>query len=221
QLVAWCTRFTPHELRALGKRILAVVDPDTGNQADAQRLQEEERSARQKMRLTFKPQGDGTTRLTGLLPDASATRLKTYLDAYTSPRNPKNTPTGAGEADRIPYPRKLAHALCTLLEHLDPTQLPEHGGDATTLIITITLDDLRKELGTATILDGSDPALGPNLSAAEARRLACTAQIIPAVLGNHSEVLDLGRADRLYRPPQRKAIRLRDRRCRAQGCDHP
>ncbi|WP_344778643.1 DUF222 domain-containing protein, partial [Nocardioides panacisoli] len=42
QLVAWCTRFTPHELRALGKRILAVVDPDTGNQADAQRLQEEE-----------------------------------------------------------------------------------------------------------------------------------------------------------------------------------
>ncbi|WP_344777686.1 HNH endonuclease signature motif containing protein, partial [Nocardioides panacisoli] len=42
-----------------------------------------------------------------------------------------------------------------------------------------------------------------------------------AVLGNHSEVLDLGRADRLYRPPQRKAIRLRDRRCRAQGCDHP
>ncbi|GAA3816222.1 HNH endonuclease signature motif containing protein [Nocardioides panacisoli] len=221
QLVAWCTRFAPHELRALGKRILAVVDPGTAEEADAKRLHEEEQSARAKMRLTFKPQGDGTTRLSGLLPDSAATRLKTYLDAYTSPRNPKNTPTGAGEAERIPSARKLAHALCTLLEHLDPRKLPEHGGDATTLIVTMSLEDLRKELGTAGILDGTDPALGPNLSAAEARRLACTAQIIPAVLGTNSEVLDLGRADRLFRPPQRRAIRLRDRRCRAQGCDQP
>ena len=221
QLVAWCDRFAPHELRALGKRILAVVEPATGDQADAKRLEAEEQAAWQKMRLSFKPQGDGTTRISGLLPDSSATRLKTYLEAYTSPRNPANTPAGAGEADRIPYPRKLAHALCTLLEHLDPRRLPEHGGDATTLIVTTTLADLRNDLGTASILDGTDPALGPNLSAAEARRLACTSQIIPAVLGNNSEVLDLGRADRLFRPPQRRAIRLRDRRCRAKGCDHP
>jgi hypothetical protein len=221
QLVAWCDRFTPHELRQLGKRILAVVDPDTGAQTDAKRLEAEEQTARAKMRLSFKPQGDGTTRISGLLPDASATRLKTYLEAYTSPRNPANTPPGTGEADRIPYPRKLAHALCALLEHLDPRKLPEHGGDATTLIVTIPLEDLLKDLGTASILDGTDPTLGPNLSATEARRLACTSQIIPAVLGNQGEVLDLGRADRLYRPPQRKAIRLRDRHCRVQGCDHP
>ena len=221
QLVGWCTRFAPHELRRLGKRILAVVDPATGDQADAKRLEAEEQTARQKMRLTLKPQGDGTTRVSGLLPDSSATRLKTYLEAYTSPRNPHNTPTGVGEADRIPYPGKLAHAFCALLEHLDPRKLPEHGGDATTLIVTMTLDDLRRDLGTASVLDGSDPALGPNLSATEARRLACTGQIIPAVLGSQGEVLDLGRADRLFRPPQRKAIRLRDRRCRVKGCDHP
>ena len=221
QLVGWCNRFTPHELRSLGKRILAVVDPDTGAEADAKRLQEQEQSAWQKMRLTLKPEGDGTTRITGLVPDSSATRLKTYLEAYTSPRNPNNTPAGTGEADRIPYPRKLAQALCALLEHLDPRTLPEHGGDATSLIVTMTLDALLSELGTASILDGTDPTLGPNLSATEARRLACTGQIIPAVLGNQGEILDLGRADRLYRPPQRKAIRLRDRRCRVKGCDHP
>ncbi|GAA3812661.1 hypothetical protein GCM10022242_13950 [Nocardioides panacisoli] len=205
----------------LGRRILAYLDPEAGAETDAKRLEQEEQTARDKMRLTFKPQGDGTTRITGLLPDASATRLRTYLEAYTSPRNPANTPAGAGDADRIPYPRKLAQALCSLLEHLDPRKLPEHGGDATTLIVTMTLDQLRGGLATASILDGTDPALGPNLSATEARRLACTAQVIPAVLGNQGEILDLGRADRLFRPPQRRALRLRDRRCRAKGCNHP
>ena len=72
--------------------------------------------------------------------------------------------------------RKRGQAFCALLEAVDPKRLPAHGGDATTLIVTVTLDALRKELGTA--------ELGPadKLSAGEVRRLACTAQIIPAVL---------------------------------------
>ena len=53
------------------------------------------------------------------------------------------------------------------------------------------------------------------------RRLACTAAIVPAVLGGESEVLDLGRARRLFPPAQRKAMAIRDRRCRAVGCDIP
>ena len=32
------------------------------------------------------PHGDGTTRLSGLIPDAAATRLATYLEAYANPR---------------------------------------------------------------------------------------------------------------------------------------
>ena len=39
--------------------------------------------------------------------------------------------------------------------------------------------------------------------------------------GRESEVLDLGRARRLFTPAQRKALALRDRRCRAEGCDIP
>ena len=34
----------------------------------------------------------------------------------------------------------------------------------------------------------------------EVRRLACTAQILPAVLDGDSEVLDLGRTRRLFSP---------------------
>ena len=52
-------------------------------------------------------------------------------------------------------------------------------------------------------------------------RLACTAGILPAVLGGRSEILDLGRSRRLFSPAQRKALALRDRRCRAAGCDIP
>ncbi len=93
--------------------------------------------------------------------------------------------------------------------------MPAHGGDATTVIVTIPLEELRKDLGTG--------ELGPadKLTAGEVRRLACTANIIPAVLGGKSEVLDLGRSSRLFKPAQRKAMIIRDRECRAEGCTIP
>ena len=67
----------------------------------------------------------------------------------------------------------------------------------------------------------AETSTGDTLTAAEARRLACTAQIIPAVLGGTSEILDLGRTRRLFSPAQRKALAIRDRGCRAEGCDIP
>lgn len=204
---------------------MEIVAPQLFADAEAQRLLEEEQGARKKMRISFTSLGDGTTRVTQILPDSVAARLRTYLEAYTSPRHDTATRNGFGrgfvEADRIPYPRKLAQAFCALLEHLDPTKLPVHGGDATTVMVTIPLANLTKDLASAGLIDAGGLDLGPNLSAAEARRLACTAKIIPAVLGNHSEILDLGRADRLFRPAQRRAMRLRDQTCMAEDCDHP
>ncbi|HXH79615.1 hypothetical protein [Nocardioides sp.] len=62
-----------------------------------------------------------------------------------------------------------------------------HGGDATTVIVAITLDGLRTDLAAAGLLGGGlvpgDDNIGDTLSAAQARRLACSAKIIPAVLG--------------------------------------
>lgn len=62
---------------------------------------------------------------------------------------------------------------------------------------------------------------GEPISAAEARRLACDARIIPAVLGGDSQVLDLGRARRLFTGPVRRALILRDRGCIFPSCDRP
>jgi hypothetical protein len=123
----------------------------------------------------------------------------------------------------------MAEAFGQLLETIDPDRLPAHGGDATTLIVTVGLDQLRKELGTAELagttitaadITAADITAG-DITVGEARRLACTATIIPAVLGGNSEPLDLGRARRLFSPAQRKALRIRDQHCRAAGCTVP
>ena len=53
------------------------------------------------------------------------------------------------------------------------------------------------------------------------RRLACDAQVIPAVLGGAGEVLDWGRSVRLFTPGQVKALWLRDQGCTFPGCGTP
>jgi hypothetical protein len=209
-LVAAAATRGPAELRGIGRTVLEAVAPERFDHQEQTGLETEERRARRATSLTMKAQGDGTTWVHLVLPDAAAVRLRTYLEAFTSPRH-----EGRGEADRVPASRKLGQAFCSLLESVDPHRLPVHGGDATTVIVTVPLQVLREELA------GSGVVGSERLSAAEARRLACTAEIVPAVLGGESEVLDLGRGSRLFRPAQRKAMVVRDRECRAHGCTVP
>ena len=229
-LVAHCARFGPRQLARLARHIIEVVAPDLAEATEARRLTALEAAAHRKTRLTLRRIGDGTTQINGLLPDATATRLATYLEAFTNPRKANdrpNTDPGAAAGDplvRLTYPRRLGHAFCQLLESLDPARLPRHGGDATTIMVTLSLDQLRNQLATAEIIGAShlpgddDPVL---ITAAEARRLACNAQIVPVVLGGNSEILDLGRTQRLFSAAQHRAMRLRDKTCRAQGCTIP
>jgi hypothetical protein len=214
QLVEYAADFGPRELRVLGRRILDVVAPDVGEAAEARALEAEERRAAERTTLTLTPLGDGTTRLSGRMPDAVAHRLATYLDALTSPRHGR----GLDHADAPgPIERRRGQAFCALLEHVDSGKLPTHGGDATTVMVTMTLDQLRSELATAGLISSDDL----RISAGELRRLACNAGIVPVVLGGKSEILDLGRTSRLFSRAQRKALRIRDRRCRARGCSVP
>jgi hypothetical protein len=80
----------------------------------------------------------------------------------------------------------------------------------------MTLENLLGDSHTPALLDTGDP-----ITAAQARKLACEAGIIPMVLGGKSTVLDLGRRKRLYDPYQRIAIRHRDQHCTADGCAWP
>ena len=62
---------------------------------------------------------------------------------------------------------------------------------------------------------------GEHISGGLARRVACEAGIIPAVLGGKSEVLDLGRARRLHNRAQRIKATIEQGGCIAEGHDCP
>ena len=62
---------------------------------------------------------------------------------------------------------------------------------------------------------------GTELSPGELRRLACDADLLPAVLGGPSGVLDVGRDHRLVTPTIRAALTARDKGCVFPGCDRP
>jgi hypothetical protein len=209
-MVAYAATYGPRELRRLGRRILEVAAPDTCDEAEGKALEREERRAAALTTLSLHRLGDGTTRLSGRLSDAVADRLRTYLEAFTSPRH-----RGVGEGDRVPARRRMGEAFGAFLEAADPARTPLHGGDATAVLVTIDFETLRSQLSGSGLV-GEEP-----ISAAQARRLACTAKIVPVVLGGASEVLDLGRTRRLFSPAQRKAMAVRDRRCRAEGCAVP
>lgn len=210
---------TPRQLRALGERLLAILAPDVLEEEERRRIEAEMAAARTRTRLGTRSNGDGTSTLTAVLPDASVQRLLAVLDAIASPRR-EHTARGLGVTDpatgrRLPGDQVRGHAFSALLERLDPDQLPRHGGTATTVMVTISLTDLRSSLGVGQL------ATGGTVSAGEARRLACSGGIIPVVLGGRSEILDLGRSQRLFSPAQRRAMALRDRECRAEGCSVP
>lgn len=156
-LVDHCDTFRPTELRRLARHLLEVIAPDIAEEEEARRLQAQEHRAHATATMRFHDRGDGTTLLRALLPTSVTTRLQRYLHAYTSPRAHGSGTTSNGE--RVPQHRAHAHAFNALLEALDPDRLPRHGGDATTLVITMSLDQLRTDLATANVLTDTDDDL--------------------------------------------------------------
>lgn len=222
QLVADAGHFGPRELRVLGRRVLEVVAPEVAEAQEAALLAVEEQRARAETRVSFRPRGDGVTDIYARVPDHVADRLRVYLDSFTAPRRRHLDASGddaegspLGDLDVLSLPRRRGEAFCALLEHIPADGLPVHGGTATSVVVTLDFETLRSGLGAAEL------STGGRITATEARRLACTATLIPAVLGGAGEVLDLGRSRRLFSPAQRKALGIRDRICRAEDCDIP
>ncbi len=85
-LVGYAAEFGPADLRRLGRRILDVIAPEVADAELAKKLEREEARARVRVSVRQKRLGDGLTRTTIIHADAEAERLKTYLEAFTSPR---------------------------------------------------------------------------------------------------------------------------------------
>ncbi|WP_170206810.1 HNH endonuclease signature motif containing protein [Barrientosiimonas humi] len=120
---------------------------------------------------------------------------------------------GRGSWVGVDWPHRYGLALVELLEHLPTDRLP--GKVAATVVVTMTREQLVADLAAAHLDTGHD------ISAGDARRLACNAGIVPVVLGGASQPLDLGRAKRFFSEAQRTALATRYDQCAVLGCDSP
>ncbi|WP_253190797.1 HNH endonuclease signature motif containing protein, partial [Arthrobacter sp. SRS-W-1-2016] len=136
-------------------------------------------------------------------------------------------PESTGPLDRRSRAQKLLDGLvgaCRLA--LATGSLPATGGHRPQILATIDQRDLfpqasRQDRATGSFgATGSFTFTGP-VPAGTLRKIACDADIIPVVLGGEGQVLDIGRASRVFPPHIRKAITARDKGCAFPGCTMP
>ncbi|QIK65663.1 DUF222 domain-containing protein [Nocardioides sp. HDW12B] len=215
-MLAEAARLDAEQLRVVGRRLLEVIAPEVAEEVEAARLAKEEDAAAARTWLTTWDDGEGTTHLNVKLSTRHADMLRAALHAIANPGLADAICRTESSPSPKPGPRILGEAFCRLLETLDVDRVPQNGGMSATVVVTIPLATLHGGLEAATLDTGT------RLSPGEARRMACDAGLVPVVLGGRSEVLDHGRARRLYSRSQRLAMAVRqDFRCAAEGCDRP
>lgn len=192
-------RFDPAALSRIADRVLAHLDPDGTAPA------EEPETARE-LRVRSGPAG--AVSLSGRLDPEGGARLLEVLGSLNQRRPPVD-----GVPDTRSQARRDADALVEAMSRLlAEGELPARGGQRPHLVLTMGLAELVTGLGTATLdTEGQ-------LTAAEARRLACDAGLIPLVLGSDSQPLDVGRQQRLATTALRDALAQRDKGCSFPGC---
>ncbi|MFC4948729.1 HNH endonuclease signature motif containing protein [Pseudonocardia sp. GCM10023141] len=202
-LAAHARVFNPYELGVLARRRLAFLDPDGAAPRDTPPTQDH---------LTFTANGEGFD-LRGWLNTESAADLNTALSPLAAPQ-----PAEDGTPDPRTKTERDADALVDLARRsLTCRQLPVDGGERPHINVTITLQDLENRLGTG-LRDFGDGSMTGPISAEDARRHACDAEIIPIVLGGNSEPLDIGRSQRVVPRWMRRALAQRDSGCAFPGC---
>ena len=205
-------RFSPDQLRRIARRAIEAVEPDQSvvDAHENEQVRSEEQAAQAKCSLTLHDNGDGTTTGHFTVPALAAAILAKILDTMTAPRRMRET---AGPDRSFDWRHRRGLAFAELLEHLPTDHL--HPKSAATVVVTIDHTVLQGALKAAHL--DTDQAL----SAGEARRLACNAAILPAVLGGKSVALDLGHSSRLFSESQRVAKGLEHTTCAATGCERP
>ena len=202
------------ELRKAGDHLLEVLDPDGTARAEEAALDRLERSAHLGRFLTIADDGLGGVRVRGRGTVEDAAIIKTALHALAAPMPGTDPDCGETGRDTRDHGARTWDALVELSLKAQEAEglLPDQHGAKPRLTVTVTLDQLREGLGAATLDTGDD------LSMTAVRRLACDADVIPAVLGSLGEVLDVGRTQRLVTAAIWKALVLRDAHCRFPGC---
>ena len=198
----------PKGVRSLRPALLAAHGADGEFQADAdtaERLVSLSRASTDEL-------GALTYQL--ILDPVGAAALEAAIGPLSAP-----VPGPDGERDtRSPQTRR-GQALIEVCRRATSAGDRPSSGVKTTLILTMSYDDLAARVGAATVVGSTQ---GGSLIAPETvRRLACDANVIPTVLGSRGEILEQGRSTRLATPGQLAALWLRDAGCSFPGCATP
>lgn len=186
-----------HQVRKLVWQAQAFVDPQAWEEREER--QYEARS------LTIRDDADGMITLTARLTPLGAAPVRAVLDAGV--RSALQARRDQPDTDTRTVWQIRADLLTDLCRHaLDCDKATS--GVKSTVVIRMTRAELESGLGIGEIDGMAQP-----VSAGALRQAAADAEIIPTVLGGPSEVLDWGRARRLFTPEQRLALVERDGGC--------
>jgi len=224
QLILTEAQHAPAEkLRTMTERVLRQVAPEKSDSAEerAAKLAERDVRARSRRKLWFGSESDGSIEFGGSLPVVAGRRLQGMVQAVSDRRYR----SAKDMRDRLVLQETpQQRAADALVEILGAAEAAERGeartpsipAGAAQLQVLIPYQDLLDRAAASGLL-----ADGTSLSAGELRVLACSAELIPAVLGSDSQVLDMGLTVRLAPPSLRRAIGLRDGGCAFPGCTTP
>ena len=211
-LVRQAAHLNASELAKAGRHVAEVVDPDAVDRRLEAALEREERAAHLDRYLSISEDRAGGVRIRGRGSAEDGALIKAALLPLTCPDPVTDGETGESYTDPRDHGARMWDALVSTAQNALSTQLPPdtHGTPARLLV---TID--HQMLTNGTTADGTD--LPPDVL----RRLACDAEIIPAVLGSGGEVLDVGRLRRLVTPAIWTALVVRDRHCTFPACTRP
>ncbi len=212
-LLELASQHDARDLKQIGKRILDAVAPEVGESHEGAVLEAEEARAAAGVELTLSDDGEGRCHGRFTVPSHIGAMLKRHLLALANPARHTEAELRDESGEWKPLRRRLGEAFIDYVERYPLDATPQTAGVNATVVVTMTLEQLLAGHATALLDDGT------RMSAGQARRLACEAQIIPVVLGTDSQPLDLGRAARLFTKAQRIALGLRDGGCTARGCE--
>jgi hypothetical protein len=212
-------------LRQAGRRMLLDVAAELADQHEAEVLAEEERAAEVETWFSLGDNGNGTWSGRFVIPELHGQLLRGFLERLTSPHRLGRGADGQVVHDdtldavtggpNLSWTERMGLGLTELIEHLPTEATGGFARNAVTLLVHVDHQHLLDGLASARLDTGA------HVSAGEARRLACSAGIIPVVLGGASQVLDLGRERRLHSAAQRRALSVSHDTCAAEGCERP
>ena len=223
--------YTVEEIARMAIRIREHLDPDGAEPRDA---------VKQSLRgFSYPKVGvDGMARGRYALPPLQLGVFLTAIDSILSPRTPDHSESGtasrpAEEAeedggassstdveavvDTRTFEQKILDAVMSLIEMAAASSAVSRlNGAAPTVNVHVTLDDLASGRGVGWIDGSTEP-----IPISTVVQLQCDGDTVPTLFGQHGEVLNHGKTQRLATRRQRRALAARDGGCVMPGCAVP